>query len=108
MSETPPKNEKDDDSASEAESAGESSAASMSEDESVQSEDEKALAARRGSTDGPILASDPANAGFFAGGNVSRLSDNDMTIDANEYDKAMGDELPVVSKTLDYDEAKAL
>ena len=108
MSETPPKNEKDDDSASEAESAGESSAASMSEDESVQSDDEKAPAARRGSTDGPILASDPANAGFFAGGNVSRLSDNDMTIDANEYDKAMGDELPVVSKTLDYDEAKAL
>ena len=95
-----------DDSASEAESAGESSAGSYSEDESVQSEaSQDHPAARGGKT--AILASDPANAAFFAGGNVARLSDNDQTIDANEYEKAMSDELPVVSKTLDYDEAKA-
>ena len=95
-----------DDSASEAESAGESSAGSYSEDESVQSEaSQDHPAARGGKT--AILASDPANAAFFAGGNVARLSDNDQTIDANEYEKAMSDELPVVSKTLDYEEAKA-
>ena len=95
-----------DDSASEAESAGESSAGSYSEDESVQSEASEDHPAARGGKRA-ILASDPANEAFFAGGNVARLSDNDQTIDANEYEKAMSDELPVVSKTLDYDEAQA-